>query len=312
MPGPLAVPGREDEQPGPMACWTGWGVRGDWQLAELLHRLCAGMSHHLPLLLSPKGFVAFPLLLEDSSRRQRPKTVGLQGLAHREGESQANQASESLSVHTSKALNWQLPWAGKEMCQVRCEPGVAKNPVEQEEHHALGPRSDCACQITVWAGGVLPACPLGHPSPWLKSCSQLLGLLQGLSCEREVPLSPRLWKMLWCPGTSGAAQVAEQLLFCHHLLGAQPLARPPISWHGLPVPPALGRQCAAAGAVVVSHQMQNDGQANASLSGTWVGTKEHHWQSSGDELHSSFGMYPKLPVVERSRMLVAMLQMRGV
>lgn len=27
--GPSAVPGREDEQSGPMTGWTGWGVRGD-------------------------------------------------------------------------------------------------------------------------------------------------------------------------------------------------------------------------------------------------------------------------------------------
>lgn len=41
------------------------------------------------------------------------------------------------------------------MCLVRGEPGVAKNPAEQEEHGALGPRSGCGCQMAVWAGGVL-------------------------------------------------------------------------------------------------------------------------------------------------------------
>lgn len=155
--------------------------------------------------------------------------------------------------------------------------------------------------------------PPGPPFTLVEELGTASGLAAGaLSCEREVPLSPRLWKMTCCPGISGAAQVAEQLLFCHHLFGPQPPARPPISWHELPKLPALGRQRVAAGAVVVSRQMQNDGQANESLSGSWVGTKEHHWQSSGDKLHSSFGMYPKLPVVERSRMLLALLQMRYV
>lgn len=83
-----------------------------------------------------------------------------------------------------------------------------------------------------------------------------------------------------------------------------------LAW--VPMLPALGRRRVAAGAVVASCQMQNDGQGNASLSGTWVGTKERHWQSSGDTLLRSFGMYPKLPVVERSRMLLALLQMHHV
>lgn len=54
---------------------------------------------------------------------------------------------------------------------------------------------------------------------------------------------------------------------------------------------------------------ENNGHATASLSGPWVGMREHHWQSSGDKLHSSFGRHPKLPVVERSRMLLALLQL---
>ena len=37
--------GREDEQPGPMTGWAGWGLRGDWQIAELLHHLCLLACH---------------------------------------------------------------------------------------------------------------------------------------------------------------------------------------------------------------------------------------------------------------------------
>lgn len=149
------------------------------------------MSHHVPLRSSPKGFVAFLLLQEGSSRRQRPKTLGLQGLTRRRGKDKQIWEVKSLLVHTSKALSWQLLWAGKETCLVRGEPGVAKNPAEQEEHRALGPRSDCDCQITAWAGGALCACPLGRPSPWLKSWGQPLGLLQGLSPVKEKCLYPQ-------------------------------------------------------------------------------------------------------------------------
>lgn len=54
-------------------------------------------------------------------------------------ERHANLGNESLLLYTMKALGQQLLWAEK-MCQVRGELGVAKNPVEQEEHHSLGPR----------------------------------------------------------------------------------------------------------------------------------------------------------------------------
>ena len=85
--------------------------------------------------------------------------------------------------------------------------------------------------------------PPGSPFTLGEELGTASGLAAGaLSCEREVPLSSRLWKMPWCPGTSGTAQVAEQLLFCHHLFGAQPPAQPPVSWYGLPVLPALGMQ----------------------------------------------------------------------
>lgn len=79
------------------------------------------------------------------------------------------------------------------MCPVRGEPGVAKNPVEQEKHCALGCRSDCDCQITAWAGGALclSVCPLGHPAPWVRSWRQPLGLLQGLSPVKERCLYPQ-------------------------------------------------------------------------------------------------------------------------
>lgn len=156
----------------------------------------------------------------------------------------------------------------------------------------------------------LPLCvPSGPPCTLGEELETASGLAAGaLSCEREVPLSPRLWKMLWCPRTSGTAQVAEQLLFCCHLFGTWP----PVSQHGLPGLPALGRQHVAAGAVVASLQMQNDGQASTSLSDTWVGTRECHWQTSGDKLHSSFGVYPKFPMAERSRMFLAWLQMHPV
>lgn len=133
------------------------------------------------------------------------------------------------------------------MCPVRGEPGVAKNPAEQEELCALGPRSDCDCQITVWAGGALSACPLGHPSPCLKSWGQPLGCLQGLSPVKEKCLylledAAVSWHQ-WC-GTSGRAA----LLLLPPVWSTAPCTAA-VSWHRLPVLPVLGRQCVAAGAV---------------------------------------------------------------
>lgn len=69
----LAVPGRKQEQPQPMTGWAGWG---EGQLTELM--LC------LSLISPSKGFLAFLFLQENSSTRQRPKTVGLQAPALRE------------------------------------------------------------------------------------------------------------------------------------------------------------------------------------------------------------------------------------
>lgn len=135
--------------------------------------------------------------------------------------------------------------------------------MEQEDYCALGPGSDGDCQITVWAGGALcfSLCFLGHPSPWVKSWGQPLGLPQRLSPVKEKE------KCLYPQGSGRCcdvlAPVAEQLLFCCHLFGAQHPALLPISWHGLPVLPALGMRHTAAGAVVVSFQMQNDGQTQA-------------------------------------------------
>lgn len=94
---PLAVPGREAEQPEPVA---GQGVRGDWQLRAAALSLCANMSHHLHLLSSSKGFVVFLLLQEGSSRRQRTKTAGLWGPALREEERHASVGSERVCPFT--------------------------------------------------------------------------------------------------------------------------------------------------------------------------------------------------------------------
>jgi len=53
----------------------------------------------------------------------------------------------------------------------------------------------------------LPLCmPPGPPFTLVEELGTASGLAAGaLSCEREVPLSARLWKMLWCPGTCGRA-----------------------------------------------------------------------------------------------------------
>lgn len=78
----------------------------------------------------------------------------------------------------------------------------------------------------------------------------------------------------------------------------------------LSVLPALGTWQAAAGAVdVVCRQMQKDGQANTGLSGTQAGMRQCYWQSTGDKLHS-LGRNTNLPVVERSSVLVVLLQKR--
>lgn len=63
---------------------AGQGVRGDWQLRAAALSLCAGISHHLHLLSSPKGFIVFLLREGVGSRRQRTKTAGLWGPALRE------------------------------------------------------------------------------------------------------------------------------------------------------------------------------------------------------------------------------------
>lgn len=145
---------------------------------------------------------------------------------------------------------------------------------------------------------------------------QLLGYVSSagdaFSNESEVPLSPTALGGPACDVLAVVfpAQVAVWLLFCCHLFGAQPLAWLHISWHVLSVLPALGMWQAAAGTVVVvCHQMQEDGQANRSLSGTQAGMRQCYWQSSGDKLHS-LGMYSNLPVVERSGVLVVLLQKR--
>lgn len=62
--------------------------------------------------------------------------------------------------------------------------GVAKNPAEQEEHHSLGPRSDCDCQITVWAGGAL-CVPPGPPFTLGEELGTASGLAAGAPyCDR--------------------------------------------------------------------------------------------------------------------------------
>lgn len=150
--------------------------------------------------------------------------------------------------------------------------------------------------------------PPGPPFTLLEELGTASGLSAGaLSCEREVPLSsgrcrgvlaPVVWHK-WQSSSSSAATCLEH----SPLHGRCQLARAACA--ASPWQAVCGSWCC----FIASCQMQNNGQENASLSGTWVGMKEHHWQSSGDKLHSSFGVYPKLPMVERSRTLLALLQM---
>lgn len=126
-------------------------------------------------------------------------------------------------------------------------------------------------------------CTLGHLSFQVKSWGQPPGLLQGLSPMEEKCLYPQGPERC-CPSLSGMGQVAEQLLFCCHLFGAQP----PV---GVPVLPAAGMWHTAAGAVEESGQKGKQWSCNckldwptawdegASLAELWGQITQQLWQT---------------------------------
>lgn len=127
-------------------------------------------------------------------------------------------------------------------CLLRGELEVAKNPVEQEEHHAHGPRSLIAKSLLM-----SPLCVLGHPSLQVKSWGQPPDLLQGLSPMQEKCLYPQ-----------GPERCCDVLASVDGTSGrTAPLLLPPVwstapAW--VPVLPAPGTWHAAAAAVEVSCQ----------------------------------------------------------